>query len=103
MRFNIDFFLDLCYTIFEPERSGHMLQRKITKRIEGFYRTHPKKAMMIIGARQVGKSFIIEDYAKKHYENVDHVLNPALLRRKVCERGRDVKDFDADSHFFESL
>ena len=56
-----------------------MLQRKITKRIEEFYRTHPKKAMMIIGARQVGKSFIIEDYAKKHYESVikvDLIENP---------------------------
>ena len=59
-----------------------MLQRKITKRIEEFYRTHPKKAMMIIGARQVGKSFIIEDYAKKHYENVikvDLIENPDLI------------------------
>lgn len=56
-----------------------MLQRKITKRIEDFYRNHPQKAMMIIGARQVGKSFIIEDYAKKHYESVikvDLIENP---------------------------
>lgn len=38
-----------------------------------------KKAMMIIGARQVGKSYIIEDYAKKHYESVikvDLIENP---------------------------
>jgi len=56
-----------------------MLQRKITKRIEDFYRNHPQKAMMIIGARQVGKSYIIEDYAKKHYESVikvDLIENP---------------------------
>ncbi|MBR3420097.1 MAG: YraN family protein [Oscillospiraceae bacterium] len=56
-----------------------MLLRKITKRIEDFYRNHPQKAMMIIGARQVGKSYIIEDYAKKHYESVikvDLIENP---------------------------
>lgn len=47
-----------------------MLERKITKRIEEFYLNHPPKAMMIIGARQVGKSYIIEKYAKEHYQNV---------------------------------
>ena len=56
-----------------------MLRRKITRRIEDFYRNHPQKAMMIIGARQVGKSYIIEDYATKHYESVikvDLIENP---------------------------
>ena len=56
-----------------------MLLRKITRRIEDFYRNHPQKAMMIIGARQVGKSYIIEDYATKHYESVikvDLIENP---------------------------
>lgn len=56
-----------------------MLQRKITERIEAFYRNHPQKALMIIGARQVGKSYIIEDYAKKHYQSVikvDLIENP---------------------------
>ena len=47
-----------------------MLERKITKRIEEFYSNHPQKAMMIIGARQVGKSYIIEKYAKEHYQKV---------------------------------
>ena len=56
-----------------------MLRRKITRRIEDFYRNHPQKAMMIIGARQVGKSYIIEDYATKHYDSVikvDLIENP---------------------------
>jgi len=56
-----------------------MLQRKITKRLEEFYSQKPNKALMIIGARQVGKSFIIEDFAKTHYESiirVDFIENP---------------------------
>ena len=59
-----------------------MLRRKITRRIEDFYRNHPQKAMMIIGARQVGKSYIIEDYATKHYESVikvDLIENPDYM------------------------
>lgn len=47
-----------------------MLQRKITKRIEEFYKNKPKKALMIIGARQVGKSYIIEEFAKSNYKSV---------------------------------
>ncbi|MBR6410350.1 MAG: ATP-binding protein [Clostridia bacterium] len=56
-----------------------MLRRKITKQIEDFYRDNPKKALMIIGARQVGKSYIIEHFATEHYKRViriDFVENP---------------------------
>ena len=40
-----------------------MLKRKIYARIEQFYKENPHKALMITGARQVGKSYIIEKYA----------------------------------------
>ncbi|MBQ7605544.1 MAG: AAA family ATPase, partial [Firmicutes bacterium] len=56
-----------------------MLQRKIEKRIEEFYKEKPAKAMMIIGARQVGKSYIIEEFAKSHYKStikLDFIENP---------------------------
>ncbi len=43
-----------------------MLQRKIYKRIEAFYKDRPNKALMITGARQVGKSFIVEEFCKAH-------------------------------------
>lgn len=46
-----------------------MLNRKIYKRIEDFYENSPKKALMITGARQVGKSYIIEEFAQKHYKH----------------------------------
>ena len=47
-----------------------MLQRKIYKRIEAFYSTKPNKALMIVGARQVGKSFIVEEFCNAHYESM---------------------------------
>ena len=56
-----------------------MLQRKISKRIEEFYQSKPNKALMIIGARQVGKSYIIDEFACAHYKSVikmDFIENP---------------------------
>ncbi len=59
-----------------------MLKRKIYKKIEDFYAKRPGKALMITGARQVGKSYIIEEFCKAHYKswikldfigNADHV------------------------------
>ena len=56
-----------------------MLQRKIYRRIADFYANRPAKALMIVGARQVGKSYIVEEFAKSHYENfikIDFIENP---------------------------
>ena len=59
-----------------------MLQRKIYKRIEAFYKDKPTKALMITGARQVGKSFIVEEFCKAHYESfikLDFIENPEYI------------------------
>ena len=59
-----------------------MLQRKIYKRIEAFYKDRPTKALMITGARQVGKSFIVEEFCKAHYESfikLDFIENPEYI------------------------
>lgn len=59
-----------------------MLQRKITKRIEDFYKNRSNKALMIVGARQVGKSFIVEEFGKAHYESfikMDFITNPEYV------------------------
>ena len=56
-----------------------MLQRKIYKRINEFYKERPGKALMIVGARQVGKSYIVEEFCKAHYESfvkLDFIENP---------------------------
>ena len=59
-----------------------MLQRKIYKRIEAFYKDRPNKALLITGARQVGKSFIVEEFSKAHYESfikLDFIENPEYI------------------------
>ena len=47
-----------------------MLKRKIEQRLERFYSDGGKYALLIDGARQVGKSFIIERFGETHYESV---------------------------------
>ena len=59
-----------------------MLKRKIGPRIEEHYKTESPKALMIIGARQVGKTYIIEEFCKTHYENyikIDFIDNPDYI------------------------
>ena len=88
-----------------------MLQRKITNRIEEFYKNNRNKALMIIGARQVGKSYIIEQFASAHYKSVikmDFIENPdyislfenaqgadeILLRIFQCKRRAHLRELD---------
>jgi predicted AAA+ superfamily ATPase len=83
VRIPIDSAPDLCYAIVAIAIGGTtMLQRKIYKRIEAFYKDRPKKALMITGARQVGKSFIVEEFCKAHYESfikLDFIENPEYI------------------------
>lgn len=45
-----------------------MLNRKISDRLERFYQEGGREALLIDGARQVGKTFIVEDFARSHYD-----------------------------------
>ena len=47
-----------------------MISRKITRRLEEFYKEGGKSALLIDGARQVGKTYIIEEFGRTHYESV---------------------------------
>ena len=65
-----------------------MLFRKIYKKIETFYEERPNEALMIVGARQVGKSYIAEEFGRTHYESfvkVDFIEDPeqALIFTKT--------------------
>ena len=46
-----------------------MLYRKFGKEIEDFLRSEPSKIMLLNGARQIGKTFIIRHVAKQMFEN----------------------------------
>ncbi len=45
-----------------------MIKRKIQERLEQFTKDKGRYALLIDGARQVGKTFIIEKFASEHYE-----------------------------------
>ena len=47
-----------------------MISRKITDRLEEFYKCGGKSALLIDGARQVGKTYIIEEFGRTHYESI---------------------------------
>ena len=76
-----------------------MLQRKIYKQIEAFYKTKPDKALMIVGARQVGKSYIVEEFCKAHYESLikmDFIENPAYVSAFAGAESAEEILFEAD-------
>lgn len=55
-----------------------MLKRKIYKRIENFYLNNQNKALMITGARQVGKTSVIEEFGRNNFEHfikIDFIEN----------------------------
>ena len=44
-----------------------MLYRTFTRHLETWYNTTPKRALLIDGARQIGKTTLIREFAKTHY------------------------------------
>ncbi len=47
-----------------------MLRRKIEKRLIDYYKDPTDKILLIDGARQVGKTYIIEHTAKEYFKNI---------------------------------
>lgn len=69
-----------------------MLKRKIEKEIQDFFVNNPKKALMITGARQVGKSYTIKEYIKKNYKHyviIDFLDNPEYIELIGASKGAD--------------
>ena len=46
-----------------------MLFRKIYSELEHFYSENSREALLVTGARQIGKSFVIREFGKSHFEN----------------------------------
>ena len=70
-----------------------MLFRKITSRLNKFFADNGRYALLIDGARQVGKTFIIEEFGKKHYENFIEInfINDKSAKR-IFENIENEKD-----------
>ena len=56
-----------------------MISRKIEQELECFHKSDRNYALLIDGARQVGKTFIIESFGQSHYESfikIDFIRTP---------------------------
>ena len=50
-----------------------MLKRKIYNELLNWKNTKNKECLLVKGARQVGKTFIIEQFAKENYSNYIYI------------------------------
>ena len=47
-----------------------MLKRKALQQFEDWYKFRTKQALLVTGARQVGKTYLVREFARKHWKNV---------------------------------
>ena len=69
-----------------------MLNRKIFSRLETWYQGDRKKAPLLDGARQVGKTTTIREFAKRHYK---HFVEINFVKHKSAKKAFDG---DLDTH-----
>ena len=69
-----------------------MINRKIEKELQRFRDSHEKKALLITGARQVGKTFIIREFGKQYesFAEINFYENKAA--RTLFENAADSMD-----------
>lgn len=71
-----------------------MFFRKISIAIESFIKSHQKKVLLIDGARQIGKTFIIRHIGKNLFKNYVEVnLLEDSVDKRVFANVRSVEDF----------
>jgi predicted AAA+ superfamily ATPase len=69
------------------------LKRSITNELEEWYETPSHKALLVTGARQVGKTFAIREFAREHYESVLEINFAETPSARAIFEG----DLDADT------
>lgn len=87
--------IKICYNTIEKSTGGNnMLFRKIEKTIESHLKSGSNKIMIINGARQIGKSFIIRHVGQKLFPNYIEInlLEDSLGERRF-ENVKTVSDF----------
>lgn len=71
-----------------------MLYRKIASKIESFLKSEKKRMLMVSGARQVGKSYIIREVGMRLYSNFIEVnMEEDKQSNRLFENARTVEDF----------
>lgn len=71
-----------------------MLYRKISSKIESFLKSGKKRMLVVSGARQVGKSYIIREVGMRLYSNFIEVnMEVDKQSNRLFENARTVEDF----------
>lgn len=71
-----------------------MFYRKISKKIEEYFKKTTNPILVIDGARQIGKSFIIREIAQKKFENYIEInMNDDFLGDKLFEKVTTIESF----------
>lgn len=71
-----------------------MLYRKIASKIESFLKSEKKRMLVVNGARQVGKSYIIREVGMRLYSNFIEVnMEEDKQSNRLFENARTVEDF----------
>lgn len=71
-----------------------MLYRKIASKIESFLKSEKKRMLVVSGARQVGKSYIIREVGMMLYSNFIEVnMEEDKQSNRLFENARTVEDF----------
>lgn len=71
-----------------------MLYRKIASEIESFLKSEKKRMLVVSGARQVGKSYIIREVGMRLYSNFIEVnMEEDKQSNRLFENARTVEDF----------
>lgn len=71
-----------------------MLYRKITKRIEEYLRSDSSRMLMVDGARQIGKSFIIRHVGERMFPNFIEInMEEDKLGERIFAEARTTNDF----------
>ena len=71
-----------------------MLYRKIASKIESFLKSEKRRMLVVSGARQVGKSYIIREVGMRLYSNFIEVnMEEDKQSNRLFENARTVEDF----------
>ena len=78
---SLDFYVNICYTVIILILGGVDMYRKIMSFLEEWKESEHRKPLILQGARQVGKTYSVLEFARTHYENVAYFnfeTNPKL-------------------------
>ena len=69
----IDFYTNIRYTMFSTFKEGLIMYRKIMGFLEAWKESEHRKPLILQGARQVGKTYLVRDIFAKTYYPDNHI------------------------------